>query len=178
MNTELIPSYLTVEQRGITRLKARCNGAWSIAYTALWPEQQFPDNELKRTKALIRAYFDNTHSKRKAFIAFCERIILMKNYLKSKEGYQLPQPSVWFDPRYSQGFAASKKILDTVNIKRQEVPDYCRHYTIAATHYLQFVQKPCAKTFNSCRKKLLSFEAYLLLQHFCNSVLHFNYLNQ
>ena len=174
MNTESELYYPLKEILETIRLN---NGAWSITYTALWPGQQLDSKELQTAWTFIYAYFDNADDRSKAFIDFCQRILLMRNYLKSKN-IAIPQPSDWFDPEYTHGFYASGKILSGVNNRRRQAPKYLKHYIIAAGQYLRLVLRPKARIFRACNNGLLSLHAPVLCEQFRNAILHFNYKNQ
>ncbi|MFI5195720.1 MAG: hypothetical protein ACHQD8_01400 [Chitinophagales bacterium] len=177
MSTKTIPFIPNENGKTIkTTIESYCEGAWSFANTVLWPEQSFPKDELQLALQYIRHYFELARDKKKAFVAFCERIILTKRYITAQPGRFLPAPSVWFNYYYAHGFTGTKSWLEQIQAKRKDIPGYLQHISTVAEYYLLYIQRPSAKTFNSCRKKLLALKAYSLLQFFYNAILHFSYI--
>ena len=152
--------------------------AWNFARTILWREQQFSDEEIKLAKAHILTYFREASHKKKAFIAFCERIILTDKFITAEPQRFVPNPSVWFNRNYEHGFAGTKSWYLRVESKRTEVPGYLKHITVIANHYYMYALQPSEQIFKSCREKLLELNAKGVLQHFYNTIIHFNFLMQ
>lgn len=181
MKAIIIPFYPVYEPRQTDSdnyFRNLCNGAWSFAHTVLWKDQQFSNEELFKAKQSIRDYFELAPDYKKAFIAFCERVILTSRYISADPNRYVPSPSVWFNRNYEHGFAGTRSWLKRVNEKRQQVSGYLKHLTTLAQHYYQYLQRPCEKSFNECREKLIEQNAFSLLQHFYNTIIHYNYIKQ
>lgn len=176
MNTRTIPLMPAARQRGRTEIIEYCRGAWSYASTILWPEQQFDSQELERAKVCIQNYFDNAEDQQTAFVTFCQRIILTHRYVSAQPGRFVPNPSIWFNINYPQGFAGTREWLANIEKKRQEIPGYLQHVLTAAEQFVEYIEHPTTKSFNTCRKKLIAQKANSLLQFFYNAILHFNYI--
>ena len=170
------PVHAARETDNESYLRTLTNGAWSFAHSILWKEQQFSNEELFYAKRLIRNYFDMANDHKKAFIAFCERVILTSRYISSKNDWVLPVPSIWLNRNYEYGFAGTKNWLEKVNAKRKEVPGYLKHINTLAKYFYCYIKKPSEHTFNDCRDRLVEQNAYSLLQHFYNTVIHYNYI--
>jgi len=176
MNTRTIPLMPAARLRGRTEIIEYCRGAWSFAHTILWPEQQFDNVELERAKVCIQKYFDNATDQKKAFISFCQRVILAHRYITAQPGRFVPNPSIWFNVNYPQGFVGTNDWLSNIEKKREEIPGYLQHILTAAEQYVEYIEHPTVKSFNACRRKLLEQNAKSLLQFYYNSILHFNYI--
>ena len=176
MDTKIISSKIVEKQAGKNHPNNYCDGAWSFAYTVLWPQHQFSREEVASAQQCIRTYFDNAANKNHAFTALCERVILAADYVRSKAGRYVPSPSLWFNSNYNYGFAGTKSWLDSVEIKRQSMPNYLCAVSTIADYYLKYVIRPSRRTFNGCRKKLTEQSAFLILQYFYNAVIHFKYI--
>lgn len=163
-------------QRGRTEIIEYCRGAWSFAHTILWPEQQFDADELSRAKVCLQHYFDNSTDEKKAFIAFCQRVILTHRYISAQPGRFVPNPSIWLNVNYQEGFVGTLAWLRNIEKKREEIPGYLQHILTAAEQFVAYVEHPTKISFNTCRKKLLEQSAKSLLQFYYNAVLHFNYI--
>ena len=149
--------------------------AWNFAHTVLWPEQQFCKEDKERALTFIHTYFVQAKDKRKAFIGFCERIVITNKFITGQPTRFVPNPSVWFNFNYEHGFAGTKSWFQQIQAKREDIPDYMKHLTVIAENYLEYIIKPSARVFNKCRKKLLELNARTVLQHFYNCIIHFNY---
>ena len=172
----LVPSGQAGKEQ--TELAKYIQAAWSFAYCILWQEQQFPKGETERAKQHIQHYFECAADKKTAFKAFCERIVLTNRFLSAEKSRFVPLPSIWLNRNYEHGFAGTKSWFQNIQVKRQEVPGYLQHISVIADQYLQYTLRPSAKVFNTCRRKLLELKACGLLQHFYNSIIHLNYINQ
>lgn len=149
--------------------------AWNFAHTILWPEQTFSKEDIKSTLDSINSYFDLAANKKKAFICFCERIILTEQYVCARPERYVPNPSVWFNRNYEFGFAGTKSWYQRVQLKREEIPGYLQQISVIANYYLEYSLNPSARIFTRGRKKLLELRAYELLQYFYNTIIHLNY---
>jgi hypothetical protein len=151
--------------------------AWNFAHALLWSEHEFTDDEIREVKEHLINYFGEASHRKKALISFCERIILTEKYNAAK-GRVTPAPSVWFNPKYHQGFAETKSWYHCIEDKRKEIPGYLKHYTVLANHYYLYALQPSNGILSQCREKLLALKAKTLLQHFYKTIYHFNYINQ
>jgi hypothetical protein len=152
--------------------------AWNFAHAILWSEQKFTDDEVKLVKEHLLTYFRNATHRKKALIAFCERIILTEKHNAAKEQKVMPAPSVWFNPKYYQGFAETKAWHDGIVEKRSEVPGFLKHYTVFASHYYLYSLHPSKSILSQCREKLMALKAKSILELFYKTIYHFNYINQ
>ncbi len=152
--------------------------AWNFAHALLWSEQKFTDDEIRQAKEHLITYFKEATHRKKALIAFCERIILTKNYLASKEQSVLPSPSIWLNPKYHQGFPETKGWLQAVEETRKNVPGHLKHYTVLANHYYLYCLHPSKGILQQCHDRLVDMNAKSLLQSFYTTIYHFNYINQ
>jgi hypothetical protein len=177
METKMIafrPEYGKRRARvNITQLK---DAAWSFAYTFLWNGEQLPAEEIERAKIHLLNYFKENGNKKKAFIEFCERIVLAGKYIAAQPQQIVPTPSVWFNKHYQHGFTATKNWHTEVVSKRKEIPRYLKHISVVARHYYLYTLTQSAATYTSCHRKLLALNAKNLLQQFNNAIVHLSYL--
>lgn len=169
----------SIELHGIrqptTSLRHLTYAAWNFAHTILWSEQQFSKQDEERTLDLIYSYFEQAENKKRAFIVFCERIVITNNFITGKASRYIPMPTVWFNRQYEHGFAGTLDWYKQIQNKRIDIPQYLQHLTIIAEHYYSYIKKPSARIFKQCRRKLLELKANNLLQLFYNTIIHFNY---
>lgn len=154
--------------------------AWNFAHAILWNEQKFSEDEIATAKDHLVTHFRESTHRRKALLAFCERVVLTKNYLaaKDKEQQVIPAPSVWFNPKYHQGFAETRGWYEAIEESRKSVPGHLKHYTVLAKYYYLYCKHPSPSILNQCRDKLMGLKANSLLRHFYATIYHFNYINQ
>lgn len=153
-------------------------GAWSFACATLWPNEQFDDEEVQLAKQFIERHFADSSNRQKALVYFVQRMLLAKQYYNSKGVTQLPPPAEWFNPTNASGYVDTKTMLVQVNERRKSHEQYLRHLAIVAKYYLQYIQGPCEKVFNSCRKRLTRMKVPCALQLFNNAILHYHYVKQ
>jgi len=176
MSSRTIPLMPAALERGKSEFMEYCKGAWSFASTVLWSEQQFKEKELEMTRVWIQTYFENAVDPKKAFIAFCERVILTSRYINAEPGRYVPSPSVWFNKDYPHGFPGTKLWYYQIKQKRLTVPGYLQHISTLAEYYAKYVINPTKQNFITGRKKLLEQNGNSLLLFFYKSILHFNYI--
>lgn len=152
--------------------------AWNFAHAILWNEQKFADDEVKQIREHLLIYFREATHRKKAFVAFCERIILAEKYQQDKEVKPLPNPAIWFNPKYYSCFAETKSWYDGIQERRIEIMGYLKHYTVLALHYYLYSLHPSKSILSQCREKLLDMKAKSILELFYKAVYHFNYINQ
>lgn len=152
--------------------------AWQLAYCALWHDQPFAAKEVQAARNYIGHYFHLSLDTQKAFTALCERVLLANRYLNSEQSRFVPQPSIWFNPKYQYGFAGTLPWYHRLIVKRTEVEGYQAGIAAVAKSYWQYATGSPANAFTSCRKNLLQLREYGLLQIFSNAVLllSFQYL--
>lgn len=146
---------------------------WNFAHSILWSEQKFSDEEKRVVKEHLISYFRDAPHRKKAFLSFCERIILTRNYITSR-GTTLPAPAVWLDPNYYQGFPETKGWYEAIEATRRNTPGHLKHYTVMANHYYLYSLKPSKSIIRQCRAKLMELNANSLVELFYNAIVHFN----
>jgi len=171
---------LTPPQNGKAKslpIEKLANAAWQFAYAALWQEQHFYPKEEERVKQEITNYFHSSPDHQKAFVTFCERIILANRYLAGEQSRYLPHPSIWFNKHFQYGFPETLSQHSKLQQKREETPDYCEGISLLANSYWLYTNKPYGKAFIKCRKKLLHLKEYGLIQLFYNAIIYSQLLN-
>lgn len=148
--------------------------AWNFAYALLWSDLKFSDEEIEEVKEQLISYFYNAPHRKRAFISFCERIILTRNYLIAKKDAALPAPAIWLNPDFHQGFPETKSWYQAIEQTRKHTPGHLKHYTVMANHYYLYVLKPAPSIISQCRAKLLELKAKSLLELFYNAIAQLN----
>lgn len=146
--------------------------AWHFAHAALWQEDQFSDKEIQRANIHLANYFDRQGDPNSVFIAFCERVIIGGLQSAAERYSNLPHPSIWLQPGYRSGFAATAADHTFVIRRRVDDPGYMQEISILAQHYLQYAITPSVAILSQCRKQLLAVKAYHLARLFYYAVIY------
>lgn len=140
--------------------------AWLFAYTMLWNHQTFSGNEIREAKFFIKELILTAKNPRKAFLNFCQRIILARQNVAALNTDYLALPSLWFDAENVEGFAATKEWLQAVKSIRYSLPTYQIELRALAEAVLEFSEEPIAKNFNYWRSYFIEHEKPILLHLF------------
>lgn len=140
--------------------------AWLFAYTMLWNHQTFSGNEIKEAKYYIKEYITTAKNPRKAFLNFCQRIIIARQNAAVLNTDYLALPSLWFDAENIEGFAATKEWLQAVKSIRYSLPTYQIELRALAEAVLEFSEEPTAKNFAYWRRYFIDQEKPILLHLF------------
>lgn len=153
------------------------DAAWKFAYCALWREQAIRPAEIKAAKEHLHLYFQQSADTRKAFIAFCERVLLTHQYISKGGNRYVPNPSLWLNSQYAYGFAGTKQWHEKYLAQRREIKGYLEGIAAVAKGYWDYTAAPSGKAFNDCRKKLVQLREMFGLQIFYNAIICLQFLS-
>lgn len=142
------------------------NTAWLFAYTMLWNHQTFSGNEIREAKYYIKELLLKARNPRKAFLAFCQRVILARQNIGALNTDLLALPSLWLDGENVEGYAATKEWLQAIKTIRYSLPNYQIEIKAFAEAVLEFSEEPTAKNFNYWRSYFIEHEKPILLHLF------------
>jgi hypothetical protein len=140
--------------------------AWLFAYTVLWNNQTFSKTEQREAKYFIKQLLFAGGKPRKAFLNFCQRIILTRQNIQSFNTDYLALPSMWFDEENVEGFASSREWLQAVKILRHSLPGYQVEIKALSEAVLEFSEEPSAKNFQYWRSYFIERSQPILLHLF------------
>jgi hypothetical protein len=120
---ESLPA-LNLIKGGKDNLKSLINTAWLFAHTVLWNNQVFSSIEISEAKAYIYDWLNAGKKSTKAFINFCQRIILARQNVHALNSDFLSLPSLWLDKDNPDGYSVTKEWLDEVKLIRHSIPNY------------------------------------------------------
>lgn len=129
---------------GLTTL---VNTAWLFASACLWNTTQFSTKEIDAAKEKIKEYLRLSKDSRKAFLAFCQRIVLAQALVGGHTYQRLALPSVWLDRRNKTGFGLTKPGYDEIKKIRESLPQYLRELKALAEAVLEFSEEPTGKNY-------------------------------
>jgi len=99
------------------------NTAWNFAYSALWNTVKFSTKEIELAKQKIAAHL-RSENPDKALLAFCQRVLLARDYVTKNPGRYIPLPSVWLDDKNKLGFSGTQRWYDQISDIRKSLPAY------------------------------------------------------
>lgn len=152
------------------------DAAWNFAYTSLWNNAIFSTKEAEAAKEKIFEYFSLAKDTRKAFVSFCQRVLLARYYVNGNKGCRMPLPSVWLDKDNECGFVSTRKWFYEVRRVREALPAYKQEIKALAEAVLEFCEEPTVKNYQYWRgyfieqktPGLLSLFQMTAIQQLCN----------
>lgn len=91
------------------------DATWDFGHKILWNEFPFREAEVELSKMYIREYYHEipagifTETAHKHFTAYCERILLAKEYVNRFSHRYIPHPCLWLNKENPKGFAGTKE---------------------------------------------------------------------
>jgi hypothetical protein len=148
------------------RSEALVTTAWQFAHSLLWNHQSFSLTEQREAKYFIKQFLFAGGKPRKAFLNFCQRIILTRQNITSFNTDYLALPSMWFDDENVEGFASSREWLQAVKTLRHSLPGYRIEIKALAEAVLEFSEEPTEKNFHYWRFYFIERNQPILLHLF------------
>ncbi len=142
------------------------DSAWNFAYSSLWNSTIFSTKEIDAAKARIFEYLTLAKSSRKAFLSFCQRVLLARYYVNGVRGRYIPLPSVWFDRTNAEGFVGTKKWFSEIRNIRASLPTYKQEIKALAEAVLEFSEEPTIQNYQYWRQYFIDKETPGLLNLF------------
>lgn len=99
------------------------NTAWNFAYSALWNTVKFSMKEIELAKQKIAVHL-HSENPEKTLLAFCQRVLLARDYITKNPGRYIPLPSVWLDDKNKLGFSGTQQWYDKITTIRGSLPAY------------------------------------------------------
>ncbi|RZK08543.1 MAG: hypothetical protein EOO46_14190 [Flavobacterium sp.] len=127
------------------------NAAWNFAYSSLWNSTYFSTREINIAKEKIEEYFTLVENPRSAFLSFCQRVLLARQYVNGAKGRFMPLPSVWFDKNNEYGFVGTKDWYTQIKQVRLSLPAYKEEIKALAEAILEYGEEPSAQNFTYWR---------------------------
>lgn len=142
------------------------NTAWLFAYSTLWNHQIFSVKEQQEAKHFIKELIGAAKNPRKAFVNFCQRVILARQNVQSLNADFLALPSLWLDAENPEGYALTKEWLHAIKVIRYSIPHYRIEIKALGEAVLDFSEEPTSKNFNYWRNYFIENEQPILLHLF------------
>lgn len=152
------------------------NAAWNFAYSSLWNSTHFSEREICNAKEKIEVYFTLAKNPRKAFLSFCQRVLLARHYVNAGTSRYLPLPSVWFDRNNEYGFVGTAKWFYEVRRTRESLPTYKEELKALAEAVLEYSEEPTVQNFAYWRAYFIDKGTPGLLNLFQVAAINHHYL--
>ena len=150
--------------------------AWNFAYSSLWNSTQFSTKEVRAAKQNFEEYFTLAKNPRNAFLSFCQRVLLARQYLTSNKGRYMPLPSIWFDKNNEYGFAGTKTWYAEIKAVRSSLPAYKEELKALAEAVLEYSEEPTVQNFTYWRTYFIERGTPGLLNLFQVTAINYHYL--
>jgi hypothetical protein len=164
-STQQLPA-ISFINGGKENLKSFINTAWLFAHTVLWNNQVFSGIEISEAKAYIYDWLNTGKKTTKAFVNFCQRIILARQNVHALNTDFLCLPSLWLDKDNPDGYRVTKEWLDEIKIIRHSLPNYQIELRALSEAVLEFSEEPTQENFNYWRNYFIEREQPVLLNLF------------
>jgi hypothetical protein len=111
-------------------LQLLTNATWDFAHTILWSGYPFSKGEIELAKLFIKEYYEEipadkfSETAHKHFSAYCERILLAKEYVSRFAHRYIPHPCIWLNKENPKGFAGTKAWY-LRNLEKRKHLQYC-----------------------------------------------------
>jgi hypothetical protein len=137
--------------------------AWQFAYSTLWNNHVFSSIEKNEAKVYIKEWLAKSKKPDKAFINFCQRIILARQNIHALNTDYLSLPSLWFDLDNGDGFAITKEWLYELKAIRHSLPQFKIEVKALAEAVLEFSEEPTSENFQYWRNYFIDRQEPILL---------------
>ncbi|TCZ74057.1 hypothetical protein [Flaviaesturariibacter aridisoli] len=128
---------------------------------------------MELAKASIYDYLTLARDPRRAFLSFCQRVLLARHYVLSGEGRYIPLPSVWLDKKNELGFAGTKNWFREIRAIRASLPNYKAEIKALAEAVLEFSEEPTFQNYQYWRSYFIDKQTPGLLSLFQVTAIHY-----
>ena len=124
-------------------LELLTTAAWHYAWSAIFWNHNYSEQEVIRIKKRIRSFLSIHHDPYQGYFEFCERIHLGVQYLYRYNKQDNPVNALyWLRPGTASGFQKTGKAYIRLLEKRKKLPEYCSHWKNLAEAVLDLHEEP------------------------------------
>jgi len=146
------------------------NTAWNFAFTALWNNSVFSKTEIEEAKKCIQQFLLTAKCPIKAYKAFCQRVLLARQYVTSQPNRFIPLPTIWLDKTNASGFAGTREWYRNILAVRSSLPNFKTELKAFAEAILEMSEEGTSKNFHFWRNYFIDKKTPGLLSLFLNTV--------
>lgn len=156
--------------------------AWLISHL-YGPDRFFTDHDKGIAISFLQLYYENNSATastvNQAFYEFCTRVLLARKYILKSPGRFIPNPRIWLDPTFTNGFTGTKDWLIKVKQKQEIDKEYYSNIKLVAQFYKNYTLNPTMESYSSATQRLSKIKNKDYLNLFNEAVLSRNpkYLN-
>ena len=146
------------------------NTAWNFAHTALWNNAVFSASEVTLAKHRIKEMLTVSKTPVKTYKAFCQRVLLARQYINNNPNRYIPIPTIWLDENNVTGYAGTAIWYDNILAVRASLPNYKTELKAFAEAILEMHEEPTTKNFQYWRNYFIDNKTTGLLTLFLNTI--------
>jgi hypothetical protein len=146
LHRPLLAALRELEQlEGKTNVTPLVDAAWDFSCSVLWKTAIFSHRERAEAKAHIRSFLLKGNHPAKAFVTFCQRILIARQL---SPGCVIALPSIWLSKVNPSGFSSTKEGFEKIKVMRQSLPAFQINIKALAEAILEYVAEPTTKCFH------------------------------
>jgi hypothetical protein len=168
-------SIISIEPPSVKTALHLVSAAWNFSHAVLWAEQPIDSKEKERAKKLIAQHLNYPLITKRAFIDYCERILLTHDLIAPQQSLDLPRPSLWLHPSFSNGFSETSNKHNQLIQQRELIPGYRDELHILSSYYHRYTMKSDQSCITACRKRLIVLKAHSLLSTLYRVAIYSNF---
>jgi hypothetical protein len=136
--------------------------AWHFALVALWPFEKIKKEKITRCQSFIKLYLQAFPETRTSFITYCEKILLF-NRMQSVTDKIIDPPGIWFNPKFSDGYASTDELHRLIKKKRVVPSHHLQGISVLAKGYWDFINQPSPPVLLKMHDRLFNLRQYDLI---------------
>jgi hypothetical protein len=158
--------------------KKRINDFWAFCHSTFWGNENFTPEQIEEFKSLIAEHFKGAHDINAKFLELVERAVLVKRYLRRREGRYIAKPADWFNINFMFGLSGTARWYKELAEQRKTVPHYNEGIGMLAAAILQYSMHRKTSDVTSQREQLIAAKQIDLAQLYMNAVVFMDHLNK
>jgi hypothetical protein len=140
-------------------INAMVNAAWVLSITCLWPFTCFSEKEMEEGKKHIRRFMINEADPYKAYMEYCQRILLLTKQRIHGPCHVIPQDD-FFHPLNKNGFTQTEGLFKQLQHDRTKFRLYRQELKALSEAILDIAEEPDLENFHYWVSWFLSHFAY------------------
>lgn len=149
-----------------TNIQHLTDTAWQLSSTSLWNHAEFSDTEKEAARKAIRQYIQASEDPYLAYLVYCQRVLLARQYILSNNMRLMVLPSRWLHPDNQQGFAGTLTWYQRLQEIRNALPLHKIELRALAEAVLEMKEEPTKANFRYWRSYFIEKKAPGLLHLF------------
>ncbi len=164
------------EKTTISQTQKLADTAWNLAHTALWNNVVFSNQETQAAKTMIKNIISSSKTPVKTYKAFCQRVLLARQYVNNNPDRYIPLPTIWLDHENVTGYAGTESWYQNIQDIRASLPNYKNELKAFAEAILEMSEEPTTQNFQYWRNYFIDNKATGLLGLFLCTIANDKFL--